>query len=58
MTMFEELCNTLNVRQGSKYEIVVCNMVNNLIFDDDRNYKDEEIVRIVSSRFKKLFPYI
>ena len=58
MTMFEELCANLNVKQGSKYEVVVSNMVNDLIFDDDRTYTDEEICQIVSEKFKKLFPYI
>ena len=56
--MFEELCNSLNVRHGSKHEIVVSNMVNDLIFDEARTYTDEEIVQIVTARFKKLFPYL
>jgi hypothetical protein len=58
MTMFEELCASLNVKSGSKYEVAVCQMVNDLIFDDDRTYTDEEIVQIVSAKFKKLFPYV
>ena len=58
MTMFEELCASLNVKQGSKYEIVVSNMVNDLIFDENRTYTDEEIDRIVTEKFKKLFPYL
>ena len=58
MTMFEELCASLNVKQGGKYEVVVSNMVNDLIFDDNRTYSDEEIVQIVSDRFRKLFPYL
>ena len=58
MTMFEELCNNLNVRSGSKYEVVVSNMVNDLIFDKNRAYTDEEIKRIVTDKFKKTFPYI
>ena len=56
--MFEELCASLNVKQGGKYEVVVSNMVNDLIFDDNRTYSDEEIVQIVSDRFRKLFPYL
>ncbi len=58
MTMFEALCESLNVKQGSKHEIVVSNMVNDLIFDETRTYTDEEIVQIVTARFKKLFPYV
>lgn len=58
MTMFEELCASLNVKQGSKHEVVVSNMVNDLIFDDNRTYSDEEIVYIVSDKFRKLFPYV
>ena len=58
MTPFEELCNSLNVKPGSKYEIAVSNMVNDLIFDENRTYTDEEIDQIVTARFKKLFPYI
>ena len=58
MTMFEELCANLNVKQGSKYEVVVSNMVNDLIFDDGRTYTDEEIFQIVIEKFRKLFPYI
>ena len=58
MTMFEELCASLNVKHGSKYEIVVSNMVNDLIFDDNRTYTDEEINQIVTAKFKKLFPYL
>lgn len=58
MTMFEELCASLNVEKGSKYEVAVSNMVNDLIFDDNRTYTDEEICQIVSAKFKKLFPYI
>ena len=58
MTMFEELCNSLNVKPGSKYEAVVCHMVNDLIFDEKRTYTDEEIDQIVTAKFKKLFPYI
>lgn len=58
MTPFEELCNSLNVKQGSKFETVVSNLVNELIFDDERTYSDEEINLIVSAKFKKLFPYI
>lgn len=58
MTYFEQLCAKLNVKQGSKYEIVVSNMVNDLIFDENRSYTDEEIENIVTERFKKLFPYI
>jgi hypothetical protein len=56
--MFEELCASLNVEKGSKYEVAVSNMVNDLIFDDNRTYTDEEICQIVSAKFKKLFPYI
>lgn len=58
MTMFEELCNSLNVKKGSKFEAVVSNLVNELIFDEERTYSDEEIKQIVSCKFKKLFPYI
>ena len=58
MTMFEELCASLNVKQESKYEIVVSNMVNDLIFNENRAYTDEEINRIVTKNFRKLFPYI
>ena len=58
MTMFEELCASLNVKQGSKYEIVVSNLVNELIFDEERTYSDDEIKQIVSDKFRKLFPYI
>ena len=58
MTYFERLCASLNVKQGSKYEIVVSNMVNDLIFDENRSYTDEEINSIVTEKFKKLFPYI
>lgn len=58
MTMFEELCASLNVKPGSKYETVVSNMVNDLIFDEERTYSDEEICQIVSDKFKKLFPYM
>ena len=58
MTMFEELCASLNVKQGSKHEVVVSNMVNDLIFDDNYTYTDEEICKIVSEKFKKLFPYL
>ena len=58
MTMFEELCASLNVKQESKYEIVVSNMVNDLIFNENRAYTDEEINRIVTENFRKLFHYI
>lgn len=58
MTMFEELCTRLNVQQGSKYEVVVSNMVNELIFDETRTYTDEEINQLVTRKFKKLFPYL
>lgn len=58
MTMFEELCTKLNVQQGSKYEAVVSNMVNDLIFDENRTYTDEEIIQNVTCNFKKLFPYL
>lgn len=58
MTPFEELCNSLNVKPGSKYEITVSNMVNQLIFDENRTYTDEEICQIVTAKFKKLFPYL
>lgn len=58
MTMFEELCASLNVKQGSKHEIVVSNMVNDLIFDKNRDYTDEEVFQIVTEKIKKLFPYI
>lgn len=58
MTMFEELCASLNVKQGSKHETAVCHMVNELIFDETRTYTDEEIVQTVTAKFKKLFPYI
>ena len=58
MTMFEELCASLNVKQGSNFEPVVSSMVNDLIFDEERTYSDEEICQIVSDKFKKLFPYV
>lgn len=58
MTMFEELCSMLNVKQGSKYEIVVCEMVNDLIFDESKTYTDNEIIQIVSNKFKEIFPYM
>lgn len=58
MTYFETLCDSLNVKKGSKYEIVVSNMVNDMIFDENRTYTDEEIQRIVTEKFKKLFPYL
>lgn len=58
MTYFEALCDSLNVKQGSKYEKVVSSMVNDLIFDENRTYTDEEIVESVTAKFKKLFPYI
>lgn len=58
MTYFEALCESLNVKPGSKYEIVVSGMVNDLIFDENRTYTDEEIDQIVTERFKKVFPYI
>lgn len=58
MTMFEELCTKLNVPQGSKYETAVRNMVNNLIFDKNIEYTDDEIIDIVTHDFKKLFPYL
>ena len=58
MTPFEELLDMLNVKKGSKFESVVCKMVNELIFDEETTYSDEEIKRIVSDKFKKLFPYI
>lgn len=58
MTLFEGLCKSLNVKQWSKFEAVICNLVNELIFDKERTYSDEEIERLVSIKFKKLFPYI
>lgn len=58
MTYFETLCESLNVRPNSKYEPVVSHMVNDLIFDENRTYTDEEITEIVTAKFKKLFPYI
>lgn len=58
MTLFEGLCKSLNVKQGSKFEAVICNLANELIFDKERTYSDEEIERLVSIKFKKLFPYI
>lgn len=58
MTYFEELCASLNVKKGSRYEVVVSNMVNDLIFDKSRSYTDEEVTRIVTEKFKKLFPYL
>lgn len=58
MTYFEELCASLNVKQGSKYEIVVRDLANELIFDDNRTYTIEEINQIVTAKFKKLFPYL
>ena len=50
MTYFEQLCAKLNVKQGSKYEIVVSNMVNDLIFDENHSYTDEEIENIDSGK--------
>lgn len=41
-----------------EFEAVICNLVNELIFDKERTYSDEEIERLVSIKFKKLFPYI
>ena len=58
MTPFETLCYSLNVNPGSKYEVVVSNLVNDLIFDETRTYTDEEIAQIVAAKFKKLFPYM
>ena len=58
MTPFEALCERLNVKKGSKYEIAVSRMVNDLIFDETRTYTDDEINRLVAERFKKRFPYI
>lgn len=58
MTLYEELCTRLNVPLGSKYEGAVCNMVNELIFDEKRTYSDEEITALVTSKFKKLFHYL
>jgi hypothetical protein len=58
MTFFEELCESLNVKQGGKYAAAVCSMVNALIFDENRTYTDEEMIKIVTCKFKKTFPYL
>ena len=58
MTWFEELCDSLNVEQGSKFEEALCFMVNDLIFDETRTYTDDEIHDIVTEKFKKVFPYV
>lgn len=58
MTPFEALCEGLNIKPGSKYVEVVSNLVNALIFDEERSYSDDEIDRLASIKFKKLFPYL
>ena len=52
MTYFEALCDSLNVKKGSKYEIVVSNMVNDLIFDENR--KSSRSYSLISKQFLRI----
>lgn len=51
MTLFEELCNTLNIVRGSESEDVLADMVNTFIFAEE-NFTDEEITAKAAEAFR------
>ena len=53
MTMFEQLCKTLGVGHNTFAEQLVSEMVNEMIFDESREYTDDEIIAAVTKRFKE-----
>lgn len=52
MTAFEQLCSKLGIAQASPEAEVVSAMVNDLIFADTCSFTDDEIVSIVSARYR------
>lgn len=52
-TAFEQLCDRLGVAQDTPEAEIVSTMVNDLIFADNCNFTDDEIVSIVLARYRR-----
>ena len=55
MTMFEEICNAVGAGKGSEAEEILCGFVNELIFDEEKEYDDESIKEIVINKFESMY---